>query len=338
VSDTLRDAFATAVRDGFPTGERLVAGAGRRRASSPPEVDPMLSLLRKLWPFGTEAPGVVDAAVRDLVRRLHLELVPLASADQAIADLPAGSEVSVTCSPVKGIAATRALTERLLAAGHVPVPHLAARMVTGPDEVAELAAWLRSNGLAEVFVIAGDAPTPAGPYDGALGFVADLLAASPGVERVGVAGYPDGHALIDRGVLHEQLHAKQALLAEHGIDGWVSTQMCFDAPTVRTWIEAERAAGLALPIRLGVPGVVDRTRLMSMGVRLGIGASLRYLAKNRATVLSMVAPGGYDPTELVVDLGSDAPALGIESLHCFTFNSVADTVAWRDALLADPTA
>lgn len=299
----------------------------------------MLSLLRNLWPFGsgTDAPVTLAAPVRELVRRLDLELVPMASIDQAVADLPAGSHVSVTCSPAKGIAATRELTERLIAAGHVPVPHLAARMVSGPDETAELATWIRSSELNEIFVIAGDAPTPVGPYDGALGFLADLLAASPGVERVGVAGYPDGHALIATDVLHEQLHAKQRLLDEHGVGGWVSTQMCFDTATVRAWIEAERTAGLSLPIRLGVPGVVDRTRLMTMGARLGIGASLRYLAKNRATVLSMVAPGGYDPTELVAALGADAEALGIESLHCFTFNSVADTVAWRDALLAAPS-
>ncbi|HSJ90711.1 MAG TPA: hypothetical protein VK917_01505, partial [Ilumatobacter sp.] len=71
-----------------------------------------------------------------------------------------------------------------------------------------------------------------------------------------------------------------------------------------------------------------------MGVRLGIWSSLRYLAKNRSTVLSMIAPGGYDPTDLVTALAPDAERLGIESLHCFTFNSVADTVAWRDALIA----
>jgi methylenetetrahydrofolate reductase (NADPH) len=300
----------------------------------------MLSLLRKLWPFGSgvAAPDVVDGPVAALVRDLHLELVPMPSVVQAITDLPVRSHVSVTCSPAKGIAATRDVTERLLAAGHVPVPHLAARMVSGPEEAAELAAWIRSLGLAEVFVIAGDAPTPSGPYEGALGFLGDLLAASPGVERVGVAGYPDGHAMIDDDVLHQQLHAKQRLLADHGVDGWVSTQMCFDVATVRAWIEEERTSGLSLPIRLGVPGVVDRTRLMSMGVRLGVGASLRYLAKNRSTVLSMVAPGGFDPTELVVALGADADVLGIEALHCFTFNSVADTVAWRDALLAVPTA
>lgn len=296
----------------------------------------MLSLLRKVWPFGPGASiqGAVDASVAELVRDLHLELVPMSSAAQAIADLPDGSHVSVTCSPVRGIAATRELTERLVGAGHVPVPHLAARMVSGAGEVDELAGWIRTLGLSEVFVIAGDAPTPVGPYAGSLDFLHDLLSASPGVARVGVAGYPDGHALIDDDVLHEQLHAKQGLLADHGVGGWVSTQMCFNAATVRRWVERERAAGLALPVHLGVPGVVDRTRLMSMGVRLGIGASLRYLAKNRSTVLSMVAPGGYDPTELIVALGPDAPALGIESVHCFTFNSVAETVAWQAALLS----
>ena len=297
----------------------------------------MFSLLRKLWPFGDDGDPRDAAradATADLVRRMHLEVIPMASVEQAIADLPPGSHVSVTCSPAKGIVATRELTDRLRDAGHVPVPHLAARMVSGPAEAAELAAWLRESATGEVFVIAGDAPSPVGTYEGALELLRDLLAAGPGVAAVGVTGYPDGHALIDTTVLDEQLHAKQRLLADHGVAGWVSTQMCFDATTVRRWIERQREAGLTLPIRLGIPGVVDRTRLMSMGVRLGVGASLRYLAKNRSTVLSMVAPGGYDPTELVDALAPDADELGIEGLHCFTFNAVGPTVAWRDAIVA----
>ena len=78
-----------------------------------------------------------------------------------------------------------------------------------------------------------------------------------------------------------------------------STQMCFDAGRIRSWLEEERALGLTVPVHLGVPGVVDRTRLMTMGARLGVGTSLRYLSKNRATVMRMLAPGGYDPTDLV---------------------------------------
>lgn len=290
-----------------------------------------MSLLRQLWPFGRSKTVVGPAAI-ELVSRLHFELVPMASVDGAVDELPDAAHVSVTCSPAKGIAATRELTERLVAAGHHVVPHLAARMVATPDEAVELAAWASGLGLDEVFVIAGDAPEPAGPYEGSYEFLADFLGAAPAVGRIGVTGYPDGHALIADEVLHQQLHAKQQLLADHGVGGWVSTQMCFDEVMTRAWIERERAAGLTLPIRLGIPGVVDRARLMKMGARLGIGASLRYLSKNRSTVMSMLAPGGYDPTELVAAVSDDREALGIEALHCFTFNSVADTVAWQRAL------
>ena len=314
----------------------------------------MLSLLKRILPFdlgrsgdptdattSTMATDLIDVAepaareaLRDLVEQPHFEIVPMTSIDEAIAALPPRSRVSVTCSPVKGIPATLEYTERLLALGHRSIPHLAARLVDGPAEARDLAHWVREHGVAEVFVIAGDAPEPVGAYEAALPFIRDFLAADPGVEQVGIPGYPDGHALIDDGEVHRQLHAKQVVLAEFGVGGWISTQMCFDETMIREWIRRERAAGIVLPIRLGVPGVVDRTRLMKMGTRLGIGASIRFLAKNRSTVMHLMAPGGYDPTDLVVAFADDAHDLGIEALHVFTFNSVADTRAWHDAIVA----
>lgn len=294
----------------------------------------MISTLKSLWPFGSSdrrAPS--SPAMRALVADLHFELVPMKSIEQAIADLPPGSDVSVTCSPTRGIEATLEYTDELIGLGHRPVPHIAARLVEGPDEAAKLACWVRERDLREVFVIAGDAPEPAGLYEGAVPFMRDFLAADPGVERLGFPGYPDGHALIDDAELTRQLHAKQSLLADAGVDGWISTQMCFDGDVLRDWITRERAAGITLPIRLGVPGVVDRTRLMTMGTRLGIGASLRFLSKNRSTVMQLMAPGGFDPTDLVVELADDAERLGIEALHSFTFNAVADTSAWQHEIV-----
>jgi methylenetetrahydrofolate reductase (NADPH) len=141
--------------------------------------------------------------------------------------------------------------------------------------------------------------------------------------------------MMEPSFVSEQLHAKQDLLREAGMDGWISTQMCFDDSTIRSWLEAERAAGITLPVRLGVPGVVDRTRLMTMSTRLGIGASMRYLSKNRSTVMHLLAPGGFDPTEMVTAFADSAEALGIEALHSFTFNAVADTRAWQEAILSE---
>lgn len=294
-----------------------------------------MSLGRKLWPFGKQASEPTperSAAVTELVRNLHFEIVPMKSIDAAIEALPPNALVSVTCSPAKGIPATQAYTEQLLDLGHRPTPHIAARLVEGEVHVKQIAAWLRERGLEEVFVIAGDAPEPAGPYEGALPLIRDLLEADPGVRRVGISGYPDGHAFIPSDEVDRQLHAKHELLAEAGVDGWISTQMCFDGDRIREWLEAQRAAGITLPVRLGVPGVVDRTRLMSMGARLGIGTSLRYLSKNRSTVMKLMAPGGYDPTDLVAALAPHAERLRIEALHSFTFNAVGDTRAWQAAL------
>jgi methylenetetrahydrofolate reductase (NADPH) len=291
-------------------------------------------LLKKLWPFGSDDRPVSSPAMARLVSDLHYEIVPMASIEQAIADLPPGAHVSITCSPAKGVAATQQYTERLVDAGFRAVPHLAARMIESTDQTASIAAWARDLGLGELFVVAGDAPEPHGPYEGALELMRDLVEADPGVARIGFAGYPDGHAFIPPDVVDEQLFAKQALLDECGIDGWVSTQMCFDESTIRRWLERERSRGLTMPVHLGVPGVVDRTRLMKMGARLGVGASLRYLSKNRSTVMRMMAPGGYDPTDLAAAFADDAETLGVEALHSFTFNAVADTRAWQTAITA----
>jgi methylenetetrahydrofolate reductase (NADPH) len=272
--------------------------------------------------------------MRELVRNVHYEIVPMKSIDEAIAALPPEAFVSVTCSPAKGIAATQQYTEQLLELGHRPTPHISARLVESEVHAKQIATWLREQRLEEVFVIAGDATEPAGPYEGALPFMRDLIDADPGVNRIGFSGYPDGHAFIDATIVTEQLHAKQALLAEAGLGGWISTQMCFDEQQIHDWLQRERGAGIALPVRLGIPGVVDRTRLMTMGTRLGIGTSLRYLSKNRSTVMKLMSPGGYDPTDLVVAFADDAPELGIEALHSFTFNAVADTRKWQEAILS----
>jgi methylenetetrahydrofolate reductase (NADPH) len=290
--------------------------------------------MAKLWRLGSSKREVASSpAMRELARNLHFELVPMKSIEDAIDALPPNADVSITCSPVKGIAPTQECTERLLALGHRPTPHIAARLVESPVQSKQIATWLRDQHVPEVFVIAGDATEPAGPYEGALPFMRDLLEADPGVARVGFAAYPDGHAFIDAAELDEQVHAKQSLLGDARVDGWISTQMCFDADRIRDWLTGQRAEGLTLPIRLGVPGVVDRKRLMTMGARLGVGTSLRFLSKNRSTVMKLMAPGGYDPTELVVALADDALPLGIEALHAFTFNAVADTRKWQEAII-----
>ena len=276
----------------------------------------------------------VSPAVKTLVSSMRYELIPMKSIEQAILDLPSGAPVSVTCSPVKGISATQEISARLIASGHEVVPHFAARLVESRDHVQKLATWVREQGIKEVFLIAGDAEKPAGPYQDGIELLRDFLDSNSGVARVGFGSYPDGHAFISREALSTALYDKQKLLQEAGVQGLASTQMCFDVAQIRQWIKTERDNGFSVPIQLGVPGVVDRARLMSLGVRVGVGASMRYLSKNKASIMKMLSPGGYDPTELVAGLAKDSQSLNIVGLHSFTFNSVADTAAWQREILA----
>ena len=197
--------------------------------------------LRRRRLTGGESPDHRSARLR-LIEASNFEVIPLRSLDGALEALPAGSRVSVTASPAKGLDATLEITERLLAAGHSAVPHISARLVRDPAHTREIASWLRAAELEEIFLVGGDVTEP-GHYHDALGFLADLLETDHRLRRVGVTSYPDGHPLIEPAVLHEALHAKQALLAEAGLDGYCSTQMCFDAGRIVDWLSGERRPG-----------------------------------------------------------------------------------------------
>ena len=263
-----------------------------------------------------------------LIRGLTFEVIPLKSLDAALEALPPSSRVSVTASPVKGQDATCEITERLMELGHVAIPHVSARLVTDRAVVSELASWFRSTDIETMFLVGGDVESP-GAYSDASTFLRDLLDCDHGLSTIGVTAYPHGHPLIDEEALHEALHTKQELLAEAGIEGYCSTQMCFDPGRIERWLRAERAAGLRLPVHLGISGVVDRTKLLTMGARLGVGTSLRYLRKNRAAITRLMTSPNYDPDHILAALSPHLAELGVTGLHVFTFNQVAATAAWQ---------
>lgn len=268
-----------------------------------------------------------------LTESLTFEVVPVKSLAAAVDALPAGAEVSVTCSPTKGIEETQRLTAELHAQGFVAIPHLAARMVRDRAHTIELADWCRQLGLATVFIVGGDAEEP-GEYKGAVEFLADFLSTDHGLGTIGVTAYPDGHPFLSDETMRSALHEKQRLLAAAGLDGYCSTQMCFDPDTIAKWLRTEREVGLTLPVHLGISGVVDKKKLLTMGARLGIGDSLKYLRKNVGAVIKMLTTVAYDPNDLILPLSSDLLDLGVTGMHMFTFNQVAATDAWRRKVLA----
>lgn len=268
-----------------------------------------------------------------LLAEAQWELIPLRNLADQLQFLPPESPVSVTASASKTLEDTLDLTTELCALGHRPVPHVAARMVRSRGHLEELLGRISTLGLSEMFLVGGDVTAPAGPFDSAVGLLEALREIEHSLTHIGVTSYPEGHALISDAVLHEALHVKQVLLAEAGIEGHAATQMCFHPNSIIDWLSSERDSGFTLPVHLGIPGAVDSARLLRISTRLGIGASLRYLRKNTGAVARLLRPGGYDPASLLDRLAPYAERLDIAGLHVFTFNSIADTVAWRDAAL-----
>jgi methylenetetrahydrofolate reductase (NADPH) len=74
--------------------------------------------------------------------------------------------------------------------------------------------------------------------------------------------------------------------------------------------------------------------LLTIAGRIGVGDSMRFLAKNRRAVIRLMRPGRYRPDRLVRPLARLSEGLGLSGLHLFTFNQVDPTVAWLRKAIA----
>ncbi|QIN80753.1 methylenetetrahydrofolate reductase [Rubrobacter marinus] len=253
------------------------------------------------------------------------ELVPVEGAREQAIYLPAGAEVSVTCSPTLGIGSTIALAEELLARGFPVVPHLAARLIEDETRLKAVLGRLEERGLKDVFVVGGDSKVPAGPYASGLTLLRAMSRLGAGIERVGVPAYPEGHPL----VAEEEL--TRALLAKQPFASYAVTQICFEPETVLGWLARAREGGLKLPVYVGVPGVVDRKKLLRISLKIGLGDSMRFLKKQTGLVGRLLRPRGYSPDALIEGLSPYVgdPDYGIRGFHVNTFNHVEETERWR---------
>ena len=256
-----------------------------------------------------------------LLAEASFELLPMKNTLEKAAALPSGCNVSVTASPAKGMDATLDLTVQLRELGYRAAPHLSARMIKDRFQLSGFMKRLEEAEIDHVFVVGGDADEP-GNFPDALSLLREMTDIGHHFSDVGITGYPEGHPFISGDLLREALVAKQRYAT------YIATQMCFDIPAVETWIKGTRVDGVKLPVKVGIPGVVDPVKLISIAGRIGVGTSVRFLRKNRRAVWRLLFPGAYKPTKLLTTLGQLDPKLGFFGLHIFTFNQIEPTVAW----------
>ena len=269
------------------------------------------------------------ATMTRLLEHARYEVLPTASTeDKVLEHVSREQTITITASPSKGLGATLDLAERLHGHGYAVVPHLAARMITGRSELEEISARLTGKGISSIFVPGGDAD-PAGEYQDALGVLEDLKALGRPFEHVGITGYPESHPTITDDMTVQSMWDKRRF-ATH-----IVSNLTFDPRAIRSWVRRLRARGVEMPLLLGIPGPVERTKLVAMATKIGVGESTRFLVKHKGTFARLAAPGGFTGERF---LEKCAPALGepgalVEGLHVFTFNQIAETETWRTELL-----
>jgi methylenetetrahydrofolate reductase (NADPH) len=270
-----------------------------------------------------------DDGVRQLLTSARFELMPFESFEEEITHLPEDATIAITTSPQLGIETTVERTEQAREQGFAVSPHIAARYVEDRDHLDDIASRLREAGVEDIFVPGGDREEPAGEFESAHDLLVALEDLGYEFEEVGITGYPEGHDFLDEETLAEAMERKAPYAT------YIVTQLCYDPEAVIEWIEGIRERGVALPVEVGIPGVMKYQRLMQISQKVGVGDSIEFLRKTTG-ILGFVrqlvgSRGTYEPDALVDGLGpyADDEYYGLRGIHIYTFNQTPDTEAWR---------
>ncbi|MET4135413.1 methylenetetrahydrofolate reductase [Pseudarthrobacter sp. PvP090] len=265
----------------------------------------------------------------EAVARVRLEVVPSADLLTALPPVfdPPGS-VSVTCLPHHGPERTVETSMRLARRGYHAVPHLAARSIASEAQLHSLLLELQGAGVSELFLVAGDRRTPAGPYRWS-GQLLEAVKAYSADFSVGIAGYPEGHPHLGQDVLVSSLEIKAPMASS------LVTQMCFSAAAISNYLRTIRKNGVELPVWVGVPGPVSVKKLVSMGARLGVGRSLK-LARSSGMAGALWQRGdlmNYDSGRLIREVHQELVGDPLfAGFHVYTFNDLGRLPGLLDSL------
>jgi methylenetetrahydrofolate reductase (NADH) len=252
------------------------------------------------------------------------EILPFGMGEQEARELPEHVWLTVTASPTHTLDDTVEVASRLRGLGHAVTPHLAARMVRSREHLDETLAALSEAGVDDGFIVGGDQTPPLGPYASATELLPLIVEHPHRPETIGIAGYPEGHPLIDDETL------AQALEEKCRVADYLATQLCYDPDVLLGWVRSIREQGLDLPVHVSVPGMVDRRRLLEISARVGVGPSLRYLRK-QGGVRNLFRLSKSSGDRMVDALGphlGDAE-LNIAGFHYVTFNRLLETWRWE---------
>ena len=267
----------------------------------------------------------VTKRMREDLEKAYMEIIPVSGIEEKLGALQPNMHVAVTCSPTKGIDATMKLSEKLMMQGFKVIPHIAAKCVSGKKHLEGIVKKLDELGVESIFVPGGDRLEPIGEFNDAYDLLKALKKSGHSIKKIGIAAHPEGHPDINENILMEALEKKKNLA------DYIVTQMCFDANILGDWLVSIKQQGVDLPIWVGLPGIIERGRLLRTSLRIGVGDSLRFLRKKSQVATELMKSSVYNPDKLVTNIYEykDIDETNLAGYHIFCFNQIEMSEKWR---------
>ena len=267
----------------------------------------------------------VAKRIRQDLQKSYMEIIPVPGIEDKLDSLPSDMYLAVTCSPTKGVDETLELSEKLIERGFKVTPHIASKCVSGEKHLEAIIKKLDELGIESIFVPGGDRPEPMGDFNNALDLLKALKKLGHNLNKIGMAAHPEGHPDVSDEILMEALEEKKDLA------DFIVTQMCFDAEILNDWMNQIQKKGIELPVWVGLPGVIERGRLLKTSLRIGVGDSLRFLRKKSQVATELMKSSIYNPDVLVRDITEqiDINDSQLAGYHIYCINQIETTEKWR---------
>lgn len=280
------------------------------------------------------AADAVNPQIESFLKDYSIEVMPRTAekVEDFRALLPEGTRVYIAHiegTPIEDMVATAA---RLAKDGYKVMPHFPARIIK--DE-ATLADWIaRYQGEADVkqaLLLAGGVAEPHGAFHSSM----QLLETGQfgDFERLHVAGHPEGNRDIDPDGsiknVSEALVWKQKFSETTDAKMALATQFAFEAGPIIEWADAIKAAGVDIPVHIGIAGPAKLQTLIKFAIACGVGPSLKVLQKRAMDVTKLLLP--YEPTEVLAQLAAHKaanPDFNIEAVHFFPLGGIKTNANW----------
>ena len=288
-----------------------------------------------LFNFRREAaPTTVAPEVEAFLKGYSIEVMPRTAekVEDFRALLPKGTRVYIAHidgTPIEDMVAT---ARRIAGEGFDVMPHFPARIIKDKATLANwIAAYKGEAGVKQGLLLGGGIPQPVGDFADSMQLIETGL--FDGFERLHVAGHPEGNKDIDPNggdeVVMKALAWKNAWAARTDAKVAMATQFCFEAGPVIEWANKLAAAGVKIPVHIGVAGPAKLQTLIKFAIACGVGPSLRVLQKRAMDVTKLLLP--YEPTEFVTELAMHAaktPNFNIEQVHFFPLGGIKTNAEW----------